>query len=315
MLSPCKVDKLIKNRTSGSVLVETAVVLPVLLFVLLLFVRLLQVVALENCVERATLQTAKTISQYAVLYHTYGMVTLEESVLETLDVEQTEALIDFRGYIQAGENALYSGVAREFIQYYLTQDPLVRNGYVQYTDLSCLGSTFFAGNDDIVLTVSCKAYNLFPLDTTLRFRGWIRGDSPLSSLLEEGVSVWSFDNFTRGKMIRDIFGGDLPYDYPVIASFKEGVALMIKSIDTTKPTYQNTNRLQQEVKEMLDKLRNFQGVAGEIEPAAIKAKKLLLVIPENTPTEQANVLFNVVRNHGVVQGIQVEVQFYQESCH
>lgn len=307
-------DKVTKQGASGSVVVETAMVIPVLLFALLLFVRLLQIVVLQNCVERATLQTAKTLSQYAVLYHAYGMVTLEENVLQELDVVQLEDFIDLRGYIQAGENALYSAAAEEFIEYYLQQDPLVKNGYVQYGDLSCNGSMFFAGNDDVMLSVSCNAYELFPVGTTLRFRGWVRGDSPLSSLLQAGVSVWSFDNFTRGKMIRDIFGGDLPYDYPVIASFKDGVARMIKSMDTTKPTYQDSEKIKQEVQAMIEKLKDFQGVSGEIEPEAIKTKKLLLVIPENTAPEQANALFEVTRNQSVVHHVQVEVQFYQKSC-
>lgn len=307
-------NKVIETGEKGSVLIETAIVLPVLLFVLLFFVRLLQILCLQNCVERATLQTAKTLSQYAVLYHTYGMVTLEEKVLQELDIQQTEDFIDLRGYIQTGENRLYGAAAREFVQYYLEQDALVKNGYVQYNDLSCEGSVFFVGNDDVALSVSCKAYDLVPIGTNVRFRAWVRGDSPLSSLLQDGVSVWSFDNFTRGKMIRDIFGGDLPYDYPVIASFKDGIALMIKSMDTTKSTYQNPERLKQEVQAMVEKLKNFQGVSGEIEPEEIKTKKLLIVVPENTEPEQANSLFEIVRNQGVIHHIQVEIQFYQESC-
>ena len=115
MLSPCKVDKVTDNSTSGSVLIETAVVLPVLLLVFLLFIRLLQVVALGNCVERATLQTAKTMSQYAVLYHAYGVVTLEEDILSAIDVERAEDFIDLRGYIQSGEDALYSGAAQKLV--------------------------------------------------------------------------------------------------------------------------------------------------------------------------------------------------------
>lgn len=309
-----KEDKVINAHTSGSVVVETAVIIPVILFFILLFVRLLQVIVLQNCVERATLQTAKLLSQYAVLYHAYGMVTLEESVLEELDASQIENFVDLRGYIRAGENALYSEAAEVFLNYYLKQDKLVKNGYVQYEDLSCKDSTFFMGNDDITLSVSCKAYHLLPVGTTLRFRGWVRGDSPLSSLMQSGVSVWSFDNFTRGKMIRDIFGGDLPYDYPVIASFKDGVALMIKSIDTTKPTYQNASNLQREIEEMADKLHTFQGVPGEIETEAIRTKKILLVVPENTAPEQLNVLFEEIRLQGVNRQIQMEVQFFQESC-
>ncbi len=309
-----KVSNVMERSESGAVSLEAAFVLPLLLTVLLLFVSVLQGIVLRNCVERATLQTAKTLSQYAVVYHSYGMVKLEEKVLQDLDGVQQADFIDLRGYVQSGENRLYGAAAERFIQYYLQQEPLVRNGYVRYEDISCDGSTFFAGNDDILLDVSCKADYPLSVGTTLRVRGWVRGDSPLSSLIQEGVSVWSFDNFTRGKMIRDIFGGDLPYDYPVIASFQDGVALMIKSVDTTKSTYQDTERLKQEIRAMIEKLQAFQGVPGEIEADAIKSKKLLLVVPENTQPEQANALFESVRNYGVVHQIQVEIQFYQESC-
>ena len=56
-------------------------------------------------------------------------------------------------------------------------------------------------------------------------------------------SVWMLDNFSRGQIIRRAMGGDLPYDFPVIARFSGGEAVMIKSLDLTAPGYQQIDAL------------------------------------------------------------------------
>ncbi len=315
------VFKTMDNR--GSVILETAVVMPVMLLVLLLFVRLFQLVCAQNCLERAVLQTAADLRKYAIIYHEYGVANLEERLLAELgDNHQLTDFIDLRGHTEAVTDSVYEAAAVKMIQKQLEQDPLVQSGFLQIDAVDCADSDFFHRNDDILLRVKCHVFGRVSLGTALRFRGWVRGDAPLASLQESGISVWDYHNFTRGKILRDIFGGNLPYDYPVIASFQNGEALMIKSIDVTKQTYQTPANLAKEVTGMLDDLVAFQGTAGmshvdaslQIQASEIKSKKLLLIFPTNPMTvEQSTALTEVIVSYQSLKNIQVEFQTYHAS--
>ncbi len=309
-------------RTQGSVLVETAILMPLVLVVLLTFVRLLQILAVQNCVEQATFKAAQLLRKYGIVYHTYGVSRLENVLLDQLEIDLRDSFVDLRGYMEAGTDLLYEEVACRIVNYYLQRDSLVQKGYVAYSGLSCKGSTFFHHNEDIELSVRCFACSFVPVGTRLRFRVWVRGDSPTVSLTESGVSVWTFHNFTRGRILRDIFGGDLPYDYPVIASFKNGEACMIKSIDITQSSYQNPDRLTAEIRSMIDKLADFQGTEDNsrvedslrISAASIQTRRLLLIFPTNPMRpEQTTAISNVLTTYSVAKDVQVEIQLFQES--
>lgn len=311
-----------KAYIQGSVVVETAIVMPFVLVVLLTFVRLLQILAVQNCVEQAAFKTAQVLRKYGILYHTYGVSRLENALLDQLEMDLRDSFVDLRGYMEAGTDSMYEEVACRIVDYYLRQDPLVQKGYVAYANLSCAGSTFFNRNEDIELSVRCSAYSIVSVGTKLRFRVWIRGDSPTVSLEESGVSVWTFHNFTRGRILRDIFGGDLPYDYPVIASFKNGEACMIKSMDITQASYQNPDRLTAEIRSMIDKLADFEGTENDpsveddlrIPAASIQTRRLLLIFPTNPMRpEQTAAISNVLTTYSVARGVWVEIQLFQES--
>lgn len=305
----------------GSVTLEMAILMPIVIGTLLFFIWLMQLLCLQNALEHAVLKASVDFRKYAIVYHEYGVAKLEKSLLEQLDSDVAESFIDLRGAAQSGQDYLYGKAVEALVSYYLDQDPFVRNGYLQYQDLSCVGGTFFDRNDDIYLNVRCKS-GLVPVGTSIRFRGWIRGDSPVASITESGISVWSFDNFTRGKIIRDVFGGDLPYDYPVIASFEHGTITMIKSIDVTKPAYQDARRFASEVQEMIGRLCAFKGTEGDksveeslwIKENEIQTRKLLLVLPENPMTpEQSTALLQVISSDAVLKNVEVEIKTYQKS--
>ncbi len=305
----------------GSVTLEMAILMPIVIGTILFFTWIFQLLCMQNSLEHAVLKASDDFKKYAVIYHEYGVAKLENKLLEQLDSDIAESFIDLRGAAQSGQDYLYEKAVEALVSYYLDQDPLVQNGYLQYQDLSCAGGTFFDRNDDIYLNIRCKS-GLVPVGTSIRFRGWIRGDSPVASITESGISVWSFDNFTRGKILRDVFGGDLPYDYPVIASFDDGTATMIKSLDSTKPAYQDSSRLASEVQEMIRKLHAFKGTAGNerveeslwIQNEEIKKRKLLLILPENPMTqEQSTALFHVIHTDAVLNDVEVEIKTYQKS--
>lgn len=303
----------------GSVTIEMALLLPVLILTLLFFLWLFQLLCLQNCLEHAVMRASSDLRKYAVIYHEYGVAKVEGKLLEALDDERAVSFVSLRGLSQEGKEYLYTEAVEALVEYYLSQDSLIDKGYLQYEDLSCSGSVFFAGNEDIELHVRCTTAHV-AVGTSVRFRGWIRGDQPIASITESGVSVWSFDNFTRGKILRDIFGGDLPYDYPTIASFKEGTALMIKSIDITKSTYESGKKLASEVRNMIEKLSAFHGTEGDsgvdpslwISEGEIQTRKLLLVLPENPMSPvQSRALLEVLQSDAIFKHVQVEIQLYQ----
>lgn len=102
-------------------------------------------------------------------------------------------------------------------------------------------------------------------------------------------SIWEADNFTRGRYFREKYGGDLPFNYPVIAYWKDGTAGTVKSMDLTAPRYEDPEKAVKTVHEYLQKLADFSGFQSKseklpsIEAGEILSRELILVVPENAP--------------------------------
>ena len=88
-------------------------------------------------------------------------------------------------------------------------------------------------------------------------------DLPTSDEKEESAAdkVWLTGNFERGAAIRSICGANLPYSYPVIAKWEGGTATSIKSIDLTAPEYQTVGPLTEKIICHIDDLAAFSGTA------------------------------------------------------
>lgn len=139
----------------------------------------------------------------------------------------------------------------------------------------------------------CLSYDLFtPFGPVTRHALsvvplWIGAGQETSAQEEE---IWLLDNFSRGKKFREIYGANLPGDFPVIASFQDGEAIMIKSIDLTAPSYHSLDAAAEEIMAMIDKLAAFQGASVSrqgrlfvISPEQIDSRRLLVIIPSNSP--------------------------------
>ena len=72
-------------------------------------------------------------------------------------------------------------------------------------------------------------------------------------------SVWALDASERGFAVEKMLGGNLPYGFPVIDKFENGVATSIKSIDLTADSYTKGNGLFNTLKSYVNKLDNFEG--------------------------------------------------------
>ncbi len=134
------------------------------------------------------------------------------------------------------------------------------------------------------------------------------------------ASVWSLDNFSRGKQIRQAMGGSLPDTFPVIAAFSDGCATAIRSLDFTAASYADPKALARAVRCCLDDLDGFDGASFnrsgthvEVRAADIHSKRLLLVIPDNQPPPWlAGCLADLAREAGD-RGLLLETVRYQTS--
>jgi hypothetical protein len=132
-------------------------------------------------------------------------------------------------------------------------------------------------------------------------------------------SVWMMSNFERGIKLRSIFGANLPPTYPTIAIWSNGTATSIKSIDLTAPEYNQEGHLKRKVRGYITALARFQGTPngfGEsniiITPEDIKERKIIIVIPENSPSNVYNELQACVVTASE-NNVQVQINRYGNS--
>ena len=76
-----------------------------------------------------------------------------------------------------------------------------------------------------------------------------------------GTSVWLIPPVIRGRFIERALGSNLPFNYPTIDRFANGVATSIKSIDLGAKTYQNLPTLAYTLRGYVDSVANWPGLA------------------------------------------------------
>ena len=221
------------------------------------------------------------------------------------------------------DDLLYAQASKKICEYYLDKDPLIKNGYVKSDSLTFEGSKYYNGNDDIELYASFRLFGWLKVGSSVRFRAWIRGNDPLLSLSESGVTVWQLNNFARGKILRTIFGGNLPYDYPVLSAYDEKTreAIVIKSIDLSAPYYQNERELNKELHDMIDKFAKYETPLDYqfkpdypvITADMISTRKLRLIVPENDITYAQSQTMEKCMIYCASKGIIFDVITYQRS--
>ncbi len=117
------------------------------------------------------------------------------------------------------------------------------------------------------------------------------------------ADIWSWDNLSRGKAFQKKYGGNLSTFHPVVARAEDGHVTMIKSINLLAPTYRGGGSLTEAFEEWMDDLTAFNGSA---ETGPIVKKSLLIVVPENSPFLQLQILESKQRVAGV-RGVAIEI--------
>lgn len=153
----------------------------------------------------------------------------------------------------------------------------------------------------------------------VRVKAWMGGDESHGVLGDTVAAedIWSLDNFQRGRKIQRLFGANLPSNFPVIAKFESGKAVMIKSMDLTAASYQKGDHAQKTLKGYMDELAAYQGQEKPwgssgtvIHKEDIKSREMLLVIPENKLSDANEKLLSDMAVTASFQGITLVVKRY-----
>ncbi len=329
----------------GSITLEAAVFLPFFICVIVSVVFLVKVVYIQEFVRRAAAETAEDMASYSYLIYRSGINdTLEEWVAQGFDKGLKGSVSDEGGIPEALLEWM-SGIAREELTDGIRTEmmmPVVRpllkkhlsgpsgkaaHEYLLslgieggYKGLDFSGTKFlYNGTDDILI---CIGYDInipvpFRIAGKLHFRqqaycrAWMGGDMPSEE------DIWALDNLSRGKRIREIFGASLPWGFPGISSFKNGTAILIRSMDITAASYSNPGQAEETVNGYTDKLADYRGQPVPwgrdrivIKPGDISSRKLLLVIPSNKLSSDAEQAIQRSRRYAVSKGIILQIRRY-----
>ncbi len=140
---------------------------------------------------------------------------------------------------------------------------------------------------------------------SIPLRLWDHGDHSGKLGLTGNTSVWHYDNFSRGKILRRRFGGNLPFGFPVLSGYNNGNALIIKSMDLTSETWDSPQDVQARMQESIDEMDSYRGMPiawGEekiiIDAEDIQKRFVKFIIPENTPMEKYSPVFTKIIHSG-----------------
>jgi hypothetical protein len=146
---------------------------------------------------------------------------------------------------------------------------------------------------------------------------WLSGDGTRDSRDER--NVWDLGNLERGRTLRTRFGANLPLGYPVLASYRNGLATAIHSMDLSPYGWDGVSGAEAELSDWIDGLAGFEGTAspwGEggirIPPGSIRSRHLLLIVPTNVDEARFAPMLERARIEAQGNGIGLSVVRYQE---
>lgn len=312
------------NRLSGSVVLELAIALPVFL---LIGAFLLTSISCRNADILFSQATDQVTQEISLLLPIVGAgLDVAESALGIVNhFTSSPEKSDTESRVKETATSVMAGIATVFevfgieIEDQLTTLVLgkaIHDRIVSVYQSYCQDELLAARISDvgvyvdvdhdtrvIWLRIYYRWQTLFgPCDRMIISAVPIYGDISLTLPGTEGTqddkdAVWMMSNFERGMKLRGIFGANLPSSYPTIAIWSSGTATSIKSIDLTAPEYSQEGPLTRRVRGYILDLARFQGTPNGfgksdivINPEDIISRQLILVIPENSPSNVYNEL-------------------------
>ena len=327
--------RIIKKKTArilGSIVLEASVALPVIIIVIASMLSSMTVVNAEMCMHRATENVIQEVN-VAIPFAASGFNCLDEvsaalGIGDLFDVNTgcIDDILGYFGYVSGATGVELEDVLTTALFGRYIRDRIV-NEYALLTKDAHICNELL---DEVSVYLDCcKEENTVLVNVFYKLRfGNLTSERKLVSSItiyaenikvgasdgekEPDSDVWEKDNFDRGIAFREMFGGNLPYNYPVISKFENGRATMIKSMDTTSPYYQDLSTLERVLKGYIDDLSSFQGRKWgdtEILPGQISSKEIIIVIPQNGAPE-CKAAIESLRSYAAERGITLKIEEY-----
>ncbi len=287
------------DREEGSISVEAAIIFPLVLFLILGFVSIIQYVSLAEKLDFAVKNTAIELSMDMYIYHRVGALEAYQGAKSELD--QLVPII--------GEKVDELVVKQYLRKHINTQmDGLGVYAHIQDDVLEIKVSADFKSHHQIY-------FGVIPLEKKTQVRCFTKGDSLKEYGFIKGIhytdfDVWTFSNLQRGITIGEILGNNLGYTEYGLDILKEGTLTSIVSIDIRKESYQKRDAITNTLRTQINKLSEFsEAKVGEISIAKEDyiRKQIHVVIP----VEELDLLqqheFEKVRNYARSKNIELVV--------
>ncbi|HHW31923.1 MAG TPA: hypothetical protein GXX20_09675 [Clostridiaceae bacterium] len=326
--------------TRGSVTLEAAIALPVFICVIISVTFLIRVVHINESINYALNGAANELAASSYLYHVSRIEELEklpEDAIENMVDGMAEGILGSTDDLPEELKTLVKNIIKGNFEDLKTEIciPIVKLYFKKYLPDFPLGnldfshSSFFeedTGDIDIIVR-----YNVnIPLPVKIpqiiftqraSVKAWLGGDEKENSPVTGEIdNIWSLSNFERGRKIREIFGANLPYNFPVLSKFEGGKATVIKSMDLTADTYKTPEMVIKKISEYMDNLAQYKG--QEIPWGSSKIlimekdiiiRELLLVIPSNEISQEIKEALDFCVIQGVNKDVILRIEKYGYS--
>lgn len=175
-------------------------------------------------------------------------------------------------------------------------------------------SSFFSGDEDIDIVVAYRVELPLPIKILpdiymvqrCTARAWLDGGDGTS--LEE-ASIWDLPNKQRGVKIEELYGGNLPYDFPVIdiydAASKTGTS--IKSINLNNKTYQDQTKLKKVLQQYLEDIKSCNLIKYKQQDYELINKRLIIVIPKGAINDNNRTVLEEIKEAAISNGVEISI--------
>lgn len=183
-----------------------------------------------------------------------------------------------------------------------------------FNGLDFYSSTFFKNNQDIDIIVKYKIELPLPIKLLPDIyivqrstaRAWLEGGAGTG--IDE-MNIWALSNKNRGMKIEEMYGGNLPFDFPVIDIYDDATkaGTSIKSINLNAKTYQDGVVLKKKLEAYVDKLKDSELISYKGKSYSLLSKKLILVIPKESINKDNKAVIEHIISYAESNGIQITI--------
>lgn len=297
---------------TGSFSLEITIVFPFIILIILIYIWQMSILRAENILKSTIIKETEKYTFVEIL-SSYSNSIINEFFKEniTIDDESNEIINSIN------ETVLKSCINNSISSIQKTNKTLQRVITSHYEDLE-----YDIFSNSFILTCYYDISTPFismNKSFSVPLRLWSKGDG--SGAIENEINnIWQYDNFERGIYIRKKFGGNLPIGFPFLSGFSNNQALLIRSMDLTKETWQNSLLLQEEMYRNIANLKNYYGTLipwGSkqimIRSDEIQSRNIKFIVPENINWNNFTETFNNVKNNALSCGIKCEIIAFQKS--